>query len=102
MSLTYSLNQPGQTLSRATAIVLIVMIHVAGFVAFNNGIGKFFKNDPPHDMTVINIPTDPPAQPPLPVPEIPKPVQNQELPPIVDPSPIVIDMEPDVSETPPV
>src|SRR5689334_8410050 len=102
MSLTYSSNQSRQTLSRTAVIAFIVMLHAAVLIAFNNGIGRFFKTTPPPDLTVIDVPTDPPAQKSTPLPDIPKsvpePVMEQ---PIIAPQDLVVDIAPPVSESPP-
>ncbi len=110
MSLTYSLNPSGQPsgqssnqqLSRVAIITFIVMLHVGAFIAFNNGIGHFFKTQVPNDMTIVDVPTDPPTPTPLPIPDIPKSIPEQTLaPPIVDPTTVVIDSPPIVSDSPP-
>ena len=101
MSLTYSPHQSNQALPRAAAIALIVLLHVTAFIAFNNGIGKFFKVDPPPDLTIVTVPPDPPAQKAMPIPDIPQSVPDQTLPPpVVEPSNIEIDVAPDVVPAP--
>jgi len=102
MSLTYSLNHPGQKFPRVTVIALIAFLHVGAFVAFNNGIGHFFKTDPPPDMTVVEVPTEPPVENRVPIPDIPKSLPDQPItPPIVEPTDIVIDVPPTISESAP-
>ncbi len=103
MSLTYSLHQPRHTWSRTTAIALIVLLHAAAFIAFNNGIGTFFKTTPPPPLTVVDVQPDPPAQVPLPVPDIPKAAPDKTIDaPILDPTDLKIDVAPDISDSPPV
>lgn len=102
MSLTYSTDQSSRTLSRSAVIIFIVMLHAAMFIAFNNGIGKFLKINPPPDLTVIDVPVEPPAQKSTPIPEIPKsipePVMEQ---PVVQPQDLVVDIAPPVTEPQP-
>ena len=94
MSLTYSMNRPRLTLSRTMAIALIVLLHAAAFVAFNNGIGKYFKNNPPDDLTIVDVKPDPPPPNQVPVPEPPKPPSEAVVaPPLPDPTPVVIDVQ---------
>jgi len=71
MSLTYSMHQPNQSLSRTTAIAFIVVLHAAGFIAFNNGLGKILGFSPPPDIKVINVKPDPIPERHIPAPEAP-------------------------------
>jgi len=101
MSLTYSSNQSRQTLSRTAVIAFIVMLHAAVLIAFNNGIGRFFKINPPADLTVIDVPADPPVQKSTPLPDVPKAVPEQVMDqPIVQPDDLMVDIAPPVESQP--
>jgi len=103
MSLTYSSNQSRQPLSRAAVIAFIVVLHVVVMIAFNNGIGRIFKRTPPNDLTVIQVPVEPPLEKSAPIPEVPKSIPEQVLDtPVVPPQDIVLDVTPDMAvQTPP-
>jgi protein TonB len=101
MSLTYSTNQSRQTGSRTAVIIFIVMLHAAVLIAFNNGIGKILKSTPFADLTVVEVPPDPPAEKAAPVPEVPSSIPEAVLsPPLINPD-IQLDVTPPVSDAPP-
>jgi len=87
-------------MSRTAAIAFIVVLHAAVLIAFNNGIGRIFKTTPPPDLTIVDVPVDPPAQKAAPIPDIPKSIPEQVLSPPAEPD-IQLDIAPIVSESPP-
>ena len=102
MSLTYSLRQPRQPVSHAAAIALIAVLHVAAFIAFNNGIGSLIKIiSPPPPFKLVEVKPDPIPQKPIPTPDVQiARTQPTNLIPVPDPGPVVIRFTPEVIGTP--
>jgi TonB family protein len=103
MSLTYSLHQPQQALSRTAVVAFIMLLHVGAFIALNNGIGslsRFISPPPPFKLVVVK--PDPIPERPIPQPELQNArINPAPLTPLPDPGPIVLTGPREIIEAPP-
>ncbi len=104
MSLTYSVNQPSQAGSRSMAIAMIIGIHIAALMAFNNGIGKFFvaAPPPPPPLKVYEFKDEPLRSSAIPLPQLPTATIDQHIDVPVTPPTINLRIDSEIGDLPPI